>query len=664
MSSGIFGIGISALQTAQLGLATTGHNISNANTEGYNRQRIIQAANLTTASGAGYVGTGVHVSTIDRIYDSFLAKQVANAQTSVSALEAYSSVLGELNMLLADKDAGLGAAMEGFFAGINQVAANPSSLVTRQTMVSNAQSLVSRFRILNGQLEEQYQNTNSQIQSHVDAINSYGQQIAKVNRQIMDAEAIARQPPNDLYDQRDQLVAELNKHVGVQTSLNSNGTMNVFLGNGQQLVVNTTATTLVAIASSGDPSRLTVGTVTIGGTLELPESLISGGALSGVLQYRAESLDAAANSLGRIAASMALVFNAQHALGQDLLGKIHGEAGFVDDFFKLGAPSVVANTNNPAGASTVTASYLPASRSNDGTFFTNLTNSDYRLHYDGTGYTLTRLSDNATWNDTSIANLNAAIGDQGFQLAESGTAIAGSTYLIQPTRNAARDISVNPVIAADVRQIAVATPVLAQTPLSNTGTATISAGSVAPGYTLSNIPVTLSYNSGNMTGFPPGSDVTRTVDGTDIVYPAGTSVDYSNGATYTFDGISVTISGSPQDGDTFGITRNSNGVSDNRNALLMSQLQTGKTMASNSASFSTVYSQLISTAGNKGGEINTVLAAQQTVLNEAQEARDSLSGVNVDEEAVNLIRYQQSYQAAAKMLQIGSELFASILAIR
>ncbi|MDR2613876.1 MAG: flagellar hook-associated protein FlgK, partial [Candidatus Accumulibacter sp.] len=239
------------------------------------------------------------------------------------------------------------------------------------------------------------------------------------------------------------------------------------------------------------------------------------------------------------------------------------------------------------------------------------------------------------------------------------------TYLIQPTRRAARDIEVNPAIAADVRQIAVAAPIFAQASSGNTGTAAITAGSVATGYnasTPSPLPATLTYGSGGLSGFT-SYPVTVTVDGVGTDYTAG-PVPYTNGATYSFSGISFTINGSPQSGDKFTVERNSNGVSDNRNALLLGQLQTGKTMAGNTASFSTVYAQMISSAGNKGGEINTVLAAQQSVLKEAEEARNSLSGVNLDEEAVNLLKYQQSYQAAAKMLQIGSELFDSILAIR
>lgn len=670
MGSGIFSIGVSSLQNAQLGLATTSHNIANANTDGYNRQRIIQVSNIATLTGAGYVGQGAHVSTIERIYSSYLAKQVYTAQTSVSELEAYSASITELNNLLSDEDAGLASALEGFFEGVNQVSSDPSSLTTRQSMVSAAETLVSRFQSLNAQIDAQYENVNSQVQGYVASINSYAQQVATLNKQIVVAESANDQPPNDLYDQRDQLVAELNKLIGVQTTTNSNGSLNVFFGNGQQLVVGTTATSLAVVASSQDPSRLTVGVVNSAGTQELPESVISGGALAGVMQYRAETLDETANELGRIAASVALAFNAQHALGQDLLGSIDGDANFVADFFELGSPGVIANTNNPAGTATVSASYSAPSYSDDGTFYTNLTTSDYRLDYDGTALTLTRLSDNVSWSGASVAALNTAVtssteGPQGFTVAASGSFVAGSSYLIQPTRDAARDIEVNDSIAADVRQIAAAAPIRTSAGTSNTGTATISAGSVVTGYTApaSGSPVTLTYSSATsgLTGFS-SYPVTVTVNGVATSYASGT-VPYTNGATLSFAGISFTISGTPQNGDTFVIAKNTNGVSDNRNALLLAQMQTGKTMAGNTASFSTIYAQMVSSAGNKGSEVQTVLSAQTTLLTEAEDARDSVSGVNVDEEAVKLLEYQQSYQAAAKMLQIASELFDSILAI-
>ena len=671
MGSGIFSIGVSALANAQIGLATTSHNIANANTDGYNRQRAVQVTNIPTLTGAGYVGTGAYISTVERIYNSFLAKQVASAQTAVSTLESYASSIGELNNLLADESAGLESALEGFFAGVNQVTADPASLTTRQTMVSGANNLAARFKSLSGQLDEQYQYVNNQVQNFVNAINSHSQQISKINQQIINARAANGQPPNDLYDQRDQLISELNKLVGVQTTTNDNGSLNVFFCNGQPLVVGVATTRLTVVPASGDPQRLTVGITTLNGPRELPESLISGGALSGVLQYRSESLDAAANSLGQIAASMALTFNAQHALGQDLLGNIDGETDFVADFFNLGAPRVVANTNNPAGAATVTADFLPASQSADGTFYTNLTTSDYRLDYDGMDYTLTRLSDGVSWSGTTLgasnppSGLNGAIADQGFSIGAIGPFLPGSTYLIEPTRTAAQTIEVNPEISADVRKIAASTPVVVSSESKNTGTATITPGSVAPGYAVAGLPVTLEYDGAtDDMGFPTTSDVTVTINGTPTTYPAGTPVPYTSGATYSFNGISFTLSGDVRDGDEFTIVRNSTGASDNRNALLLAQMQTGKTMAGNTASFSTVYARMVSDMGNKGAEVQTVLAAQETLLAEAQSARDSISGVNLDEEAVNLIQYQQSYQAAAKMLQIASELFDSILAIR
>lgn len=573
MGSGIYSIGVSSLQNAQLGLATTSHNIANANTEGYSRQRIIQVSNVATLTGAGYVGQGAHVSTIERIYSSYVAKQVYTAQTKASQLEAYSTSITQLNNLLLDEDAGLASALDGFFEGVNQVSADPSSLAVRQTMVSSAEALVSRFQSLNSQIDAQYESINTQVQGYVTSINSYAQQIATLNKQIIVAEASTNQPPNDLYDQRDRVVAELNELIGVQTTTNSNGSLNVFFGNGQQLVVGMTTATLKAVQSSSDPSRLTVGIVNPAGVQELPESVISGGALAGILQYRSETLDKAANELGRIAASLALTFNAQHAEGRDLLGNV---GGLVADFFNVEDPTVIGNANNPTNAAgepevNVTATFTTPSQSSDGTFYTNLTTSDYRLDYNGSGLTLTSLSNPAdVWTGADIAAINTQIATSlGFSISADAAFSVGETYsyVIQPTRNAAQGIEMNDAVTADVRLIA-----------------------------------------------------------------AGAS--------------------------------SASGVSDNRNALLLAQLQTGKTMDGNTASFATAYAQMVSDLGNKGNEVKTLLAAQTTLLTEAEDARDSVSGVNLDEEAAKLIEYQQAYQAAAKMLQIASELFDSILAIR
>ena len=670
--SSIFGIGVGALQNAQFGLMTTGHNISNVNTDGYNRQRVIMASNIAVLTGAGYVGQGAHVATIERMYSNFLGAQVNQAQTTASSLEAYSAQLAQINNMLADPNSGLSPALSDFFKGVQQVAADPSSLAARQSMLSAAQAMVARYQGIESRLTELYDGVNGQIQGYVGSINSYAEQIAHLNEQIINAQAATNQPPNDLYDQRDQLVADLNKLIGVNTTMNTDGSYNVYIGNGQQLVTRTQVSQLVAVASSEDPSRLIIGLRNATGNQEMPESLISGGSVSGLLAFRSQFLDRAANEMGRVAASMALTFNAQHALGQDLNGNIAGDPNFVGNFFTLSGPKVIANSLNPASAANVTASFI-SPPPNNGNFYTDLTNSDYQLAYDGTNYTLTRLSDNVSWSAGSVAALNAAVtasseGSQGFTVAVTGTPTAGSSYLIQPTRELARNIAINPVVAADVRQIAAAAPIRAQAGTTNTGNATISAGTVSTGYTApaAGSPITLSYSGGNLTGFPAGAvSVTSNGTTTNYTYPVpDAAIPYTNGATVTFSGMSVQISGTPKNGDTFSIARNSNGVSDNRNALLLGKLQTQSTMAGGKATYQGSYSQLVSDAGNKGREVQVTLDAQKALLKQAQTVNDSLSGVNLDEEAANLLRYQQAYQAAAKMIDIGSKLLDTILAIR
>lgn len=687
MGSGIFSIGVSALQVAQLNLATTSHNIANASTDGYTRQRAIQASNIAVLTGAGYVGSGAHVSTIDRVYSATIANQVNSAQTKVSSLDAYSTEISSLDSLLSDANTGVSSALTSFFSSVSSVASDPTSLTTRQTFLSAARTLASRFQSTNEQINQQYRTINTEIEGYVSEINSYSKQIATLNQKIIDASAATGQQPNDLLDQRDQLVSSLNKLVGVKTTTNSNGSYNVYFGNGQPLVTSTTVSTLTATASSEDPSRIAVGVQTASGAVELPESVISGGSLGGVLSYRSETLDSAAAQLGNIAASVALTVNAQQALGQDLLGNVSGDSGFASTLFSISAPKVVANSNNPSGAATISASFnTPSYNSSTGTFYTNLTNSDYRLQYDGTNLQMTRLSDGVSWSvnwTTSGATTDAGLvqalnaqvlastqGSQGFTVNVSGTLTAGSSYLLEPTGGVADSMAVNSTVAADVRLIAAAAPVNTTASSSNSGSAAITSGSVVSGYDRSNLPVTLKYDktSGKLNlldsaGNPITLPVTITKNGVSTGPTSTSSITYDSGTTISFNGISFKISGTPSDGDTYTVAKNTGGVSDSRNITLIGNLQTGKTMSGNSASYATVYSQLVSDVGNKAGETDTLLTAQKTVLSDAQSSRDSTSGVNLDEEAADLIKYQQAYQAAAKVLQIASTLFNSILSI-
>ena len=682
MSTGFINTGMTGLQVAQLALATSSHNITNADTAGYNRQRVVQANNSALLTGAGYVGQGAHATTIERMYDTFLNDQVSSAQTQVSELTSYYSQVSQIDNMLADANAGLSSALKAFFAGVQDVATNPSQVSSRQSLVSSTQSLVSRFQALDSQLTQMYESVDGLVTSTVSSINTYAQQIGEVNAQIIAAQSSNGQP-NDLLDQRDQLVSELNKLIKVTTTTNTDGSFNVFVGTGQQLVVGPQVSAMTATPSSSDATRVVVGLKTAGTSQELPESLINGGTLGGLLRFRSESLDSATNQLGREAVSLALTFNAQNALGQDLLGNAAGDTAFAADLFALVKPTVIANTLNPVGSPAVSIELTTPPPFN-GNFYTDLTGSDYRLDYNAGSLKLTRLSDNKSWtaedrvvagaNVTAIEGINAQLklDPQGFSLnaATFSPSSEGASYLIEPTRNAASNISVNAAIAADPRLIAAAAPIRTAATSTNAGNAQVSAGKVGTGYVAPVVgyPFTLTYDSvaNSFSGFPPGVvTVTSGATTTSYTYPApDSSIPYTSGATITFSGISVEISGTPKNGDSFSVARNTTASTDGRNALLLGKLQTQNTMVGRTATYQSAYALLVSEVGNKTRAVLTTGAAQEALLTQTTASREALSGVNLDEEAANLIKFQQAYQAAAKVIDMASKLFDAVLAIR
>ena len=660
MASGLISIAVTGINAAQVGLMTTGNNITNASSDGYSRQRVIQASNPTVMTGAGGIGQGTHVVTVARMYDKALTTQVLNAQSRMSALDTYSSQISQIDNMLADAEAGLSPAIQDFFDGIQAVSAAPSSVSARQSMVSAAQTMTSVFQSVYSRLAEMQTSVDAQIRGTVNSINSYTQQIAEINKQILSTASLNNQPDNQLLDKRDQLVAELNKLVKVGVSTNDDGSYNVFVGTGQQLVVRADYTKLSAGPSGADPTRIAVGLEgATGNVLELPESLISGGQLGGLLSFRREALDTAFNQLGMMATSIAQTFNAQHALGQDMLGNTSSSAAFISDFFSVTQPTVLPDTRNSLGSTAVSATLLPPS--NNGTnFYTNLTGSDYRLSYDGATFTLERLSDNTTWSGATIGAINtAAAASLGFDLspATGGTFAAGDSYLIQPTRTAARKFSVNDTVASDPRLIAAATPARASVTLTNTGSSKVQGVSVANGYTLGAANLTLTYNSGTNSFDLP--------DGSSIPYSSGQAMSINN-ATSGWTGISMTVSGVPANGDTVILQRNigSTGVEDGSNALRLGNLQIQNTMRSGTTTYLDSYASFVNDIGNKTHSATVSSDAQSALLSQAVAAKEAVSGVNLDEEAAKLIQYQQAYQASAKILEVASTLFDTLISIR
>lgn len=652
--------GVTAIATAQLGLATTQHNIANANTAGYSRQAIMQATNVGIMTGAGSVGQGVHVSTILRSYSAVLNGQLNTAQTKSSELNAYYSMASRIDNLLADPNSGLSPVLADFFKGVQDVAANPSLLSARQSMVSAAQALTTRFQTLEGRLAQLYDESNTQIRDTVGIINTYSKQIANLNEQIVALSSGMGQPPNDLLDQRDQLVLEMSKFVRVNTVMDSQGSMNVFAGSGQQLVVGNQVMLLEARPSANQPERFVVGLK--GSPVEFPESYLNGGALGGLFSFRSEVLDASANSLGQIATTLAMTINAQQALGQDLLGSVAGDTGFVTDFFTIGQPKYIESTKNSGTGSVTSFTFDSLTQSASGNFFSELTGSDYELRFGAGGsYSVTRLSDGVEVA-SGVEGATTDISFDGVTLSLSGGHAAGDVYQLQPTREIARNIGINQAISGDVRRIAAAAPVRTVAVSENLGTATLSQGTVVPGYQMALIDIAPA-----LPGMEAGLRLTIEDNGSgglqiNGAFP-GAPVNYSGETAFSFGGFSFSLSDGGRVGDEFFIQPNSGGVADGRNIVLIGALQTANTAAGGKATYQVAYAQLVSQVGTQTKMALVNGNAQQVLLEQTQQSRDALAGVNLDEEAANLIKYQQSYQAAARMMDTAAKLFDTILSI-
>ncbi|HEX2828979.1 MAG TPA: flagellar hook-associated protein FlgK [Burkholderiales bacterium] len=623
----LFGIGISGLAAAQAGLVTTGHNIANANTPGFHRQQVVQSNSSPVFNGAGFIGQGVNVDTVRRVYDTFLDAQANRADAQASYYAAFNAQIAQIDSLLSDPNAGLAPQLQSFFASVNDVASNPASIPSRQAMISSANALASRFQALDNRLVEINRGVNAQLESTVSSVNAYAREIASINQRIATTGANPAQPPNDLLDKREELVSQLNKLVGASTVVQPDGNVSVTIGSGQALVVGTQAFSLGTTQSAEVPDQLDVTYQTGSASVVLGATTLTGGSLGALLAFRSTALADSQNQLGRIAAGLAETFNAQHALGQDLVGGMGGA------FFAQPQAVVTQHAAN-TGAATVSAGIASA---------TALTSSDYRLTYTGGNYQLTRLSDNTT---TTYASLPQTV--DGLTIGLSGGAPAnGDSFLIEPTRYAARNLT---VALNDPTRIAAAAPMRTGSSTANLGSARISDGVVNPPLDANlQQPVTLTFTGAG----------TFDVTGTGTGNPTG--VAYTSGGSISYNGWTVQITGTPRAGDTFTIGPNTNGTSDSRNAGRLANLQTSNTLLGGTASYQAAYGQLTSSVGNTAAEMQIASAAQDTIASRSREQQQALSGVNLDEEAANLLRYQQAYQASSKVIEVAQNMFESIL---
>jgi len=629
----LLGIGTSALLANSRALATTSNNIANVNTDGYSRQRVSFNERPPEISG---IGNGVSVGSVSRVYDGFAVEQVRINNASFSNFETLNEFSSQLDSILADSNAGLSPAISEFFDALQEVAGDPSSTVTRQVLLSESESLVSRFDAISGRLESLNNAVNSDITATVNDVNVLSRSIADLNGQITDTEAgSGGVVANGLRDQRDRLLLQLSEYTNVSTVEQNGGALNVFIGNGQSLVSGSIVQTLSVTTNEFDSSRLEISYVTSGATAQISDQ-IAGGRLGGLLDFRASVLEPSRNTLGQVAIGITSQINDQHRLGQNLDGTA---GGLYFNDLAASSPLALQNTNN-TGTGVIDVAVTDVNL---------LTNSDYSLRNNAGVYSVTRLSDNTVTNLPPSFPVTAAVVDGLTISVASGTVNSGDAFLIRPTAAASRDLRLQ---ISDVRQIAAATPIIGQASSNNTGNARISSGVV-------NAPPPPNANLTQSVTITFTTPTTFNVTGTGTGNP--TNVAYTSGGAITYNGFTVEVSGVPTAGDIFTVSANTGGVGDNRNALVLANIQQQLGLNNGTSSISSVYGSLVAEVGTRTRESELNREAQQTLLAQSQARRDSISGVNLDEETTDLLRFQQSFQAAAQIISIADDLFQVLL---
>ena len=625
--SDVFGLSVSALQAFQNAINVTANNVANASTPGYDRETVNLTEAIPQSNGAATVGAGVVVNGIGRAFSQAAANQLNTSQSSLGQLNALQSYSNQIDNLFGTTVGGLSTALQNFYNGFSNVANTPTSTASRQALLGQAQGVASSFQNASGELNALNADVNSRISSDVAQVNSIAQAISSLNAQVVTGTVQAGgQPPNELLDKRDQLVSNLSQLVNVTTTTDTNGALNVFIGNGQPLVLQSQTLNLTAVPNQFNASQLEVSSSASGAVIS---NNITSGNLGGLLAARSQVINPALNQLGQVATAFAQTINSQQAQGLDLNGKLGA------NIFALGQPLA---TGSSANTDTVTASVSVSA-----TGLGLLSANDYILSFVGGAPKLTNTTDGTSVTPAGAGTAASPYTAAGISIVLSGAAANGDQFLVRPTATAAASLQ---VVLSNPSQIAAAGAIKTAAAGANSGAATISSGTV--------------LNSANPNLLTPA---TITFANPPINYSinGGAPVAYVSGGNISLNGWQVQISGTPASGDSFTVGSNAGGTGDNRNALAAANQQNVGVLQNGTVSITGGVSALITGLGSHAQQINTAQAAQAAVNTQAQSAVQSKSGVNLDEEAAALLQWQQAYQAAAHALTIGASLFTTLI---
>ncbi len=657
---GVFENSVSGLLAFQKALSTTSHNISNVNTDGYSRQRAELGSRTPVGYGNGFVGSGVEVQTIKRLFDQTRESAVQTNIAEFERLQTLADSAGRIDDMVADESAGLSPAIQDFFGAVHDVANDPSSATARETMLTQARNLASRFRDMGAQLRGLNDDVNTQLRSKVDEVNSIASAIADLNQDIAKEQGRIGEPPNDLLDQRDALLRDLSKLIDTRTVANQDGTINVSVGTGQSLVSGFNHAELGIVRPDDDPTRLGVTITNRGGGATEISRQVDGGQIGGLLDFRETVLDPVRADLDRMATGVAQAFNAQHRDGlQFSAGPDDGRLG--GNLFDIPAPDVQGD------GVTVGNDFADYAYRGDAAL------SSVRLTYDAGAdeWTAENLRNGDT-NTFANSGQTVTFGGLDLDLGQLSGMSGGATVNVDPVT----DTSTAMRVAIDrPSEIAVASPLRASEVTSppNAGSGGLQDFRVTAIDTLPAAfdTATLSYDGSDysLSGLPAGHSVEFfDADGNSL----GNSVPYTDSPTdvtmKVTDGggdhvftAEATLTGTPAAGDAFEIARNNGASGDNGNALAMGQLTEAGVFDGGSETIQEYYSGLVGEVGTRTLQAQTARDAQESVLQQAKASRDEVSGVNLDEEAANLMRFQQAYQASAQAISIARTTFDSLL---
>ncbi|MDA8523737.1 flagellar hook-associated protein FlgK [Acidovorax sp. NCPPB 4044] len=636
----LLNVGARALLANQTALQTAGHNIANVNTAGYSRQTLSLQTVQGQFTGGGYIGQGVDVQTILRNHNELLTRQAAAANSSQTADKTRAERLSQMQDVFSGGTSGLGASITDMLNSLKDVVAAPTDITARTVTITRMDETAARMRSAADRIDEIQYTVKEQLKSDVNAINSLAKQMAAVNEQIARVKGNG-QTPNDLLDQRDQIIREINQYVQTTQVAADDGTVGLFVAGSQPLVLGTTATPLAVEESSLFPGsgQLKLYFSPPGAKpIELDDSMLAGGELSGLLRFHNTDVAEGRNLLGRMAQSIGMTMNAQHKLGVTL----DGQPG--KDLFSVASTMPGYTSGTAAGNVAFT----------DATKFAA---SDYEVRFTTPpAGQVVRLSDGKATGFTDLANLaGQQIDGLNFNLTAAGA--AGERMLFKPFSSAASNIEAR---VLSPRDLAAASPVNASMGTTNNGSLQLtSVQATSTGFTAPPTPggVTLTFAAG-----PPA---TYGVTGSTTPASGTTGLAYTAGQPITIDGWEITLKGTPGTGDTVKVGNALDpqyGDAYKRNAGNASALDAlGDVKMFDEATMSDGYAGLMAQIGTRTQNAKYAADVSATIASNLERDRTAVSGVNLDEEAAKLIQYQQAYQASAKVLQIAQSIFDSLL---